>query len=290
MAQGQGLQQDVYRNQFAGVQKPGWGGSSSGNKGMVQSLADQTPYAHIGLPGGPPQNNVSQQDAPAGAAPTNQDAGGWTPPTGAIPGQLGQLPPNGYGTTNGPNGEVFYVPNGATFPAQNTQPPASTTPSTPQGGMAPTSAQVASNPSAWAGTSFDPSIRVGNEPAPTHNLSFIGTVGADGVNSSTAPEILAARQASLDAARPSGPPPGSVAIPGQPGNFMTPWGGTWGSRPANVDYDTWLKNGQDALRAGIRQQTPEAAAYLGSTVAGGRPVFSGNPTTEAGYLRAFGLA
>jgi hypothetical protein len=287
----QGLQQDIFRNQFGGVRKSAWGGKSSPADQQIPSnqfSGTSQPNQNIGLPGGPPQFNV--QDSPSGSAPTQQDApsGGsqWTPPAGAVPGQAGQLPPAGFNTTSGPDGAVFYVPDaGGSQPAP-----------------APTTAQVQQNPSAWAGTSFDPSRAISGMGSwnggaqPQHTLEFIGNVGSNGVNSSTAPEILAARQNSGGPGYDvNQPPPGSVPIPGQPGNYMTPSGATWntpGSTPnrSPAEYDAWLAAGQNALRAGIQNQTPEAANFLNSRLDSGGPVFSGNRNTESAYLRSFGLA
>jgi hypothetical protein len=132
---------------------------------------------------------------------------------------------------------------------------------------------------------YEPSTRAPRTDAPGPSggsLPFIGTVGPDGVNSSTAPEILEARQASLNAATPNGPPAGAVPIPGQPGMYVTASGASWGQRQ-NPNYDQWVQQGQAALR----QDTPEVRTYLDFLRSRGLPLGYGNQATERGYLQSY---
>lgn len=131
---------------------------------------------------------------------------------------------------------------------------------------------------------YEPSVNAPRVDTPTSSghLPFIGTIGPDGVNSSTAPAILEARQASLNTARPSGPPAGSVPIPGKPGMYVTATGAEWGERQ-NPDFDAWQLAGQNALR----QDTPEVRTYLNFLRERGLPLGYGNATTERAYLQSY---
>jgi hypothetical protein len=102
--------------------------------------------------------------------------------------------------------------------------------------------------------------------------------------------VLDAQAAGSGGGHSTGPPPGSVPIPGQPGAYVTRSGQTWGvGRPEGMDYDTWLKRNQDALKAAIQQQTPAATAYVQHMNANQLPIGYGNPQTETDYLPGIGL-
>ena len=148
-----GLQQDIYRNQYAGVSLPGWAGNYGPDPAGHQFSGTLQPWQNVGLPGGPP-HPVSSQDAPSGALPPGQDA---TPGNQVPGGSGGTWSAVGTPPATGPSGGGGTP--GGTPPAA---PPSTAPPVTPN--LAPTSAQVSANPSAYAGTSFDPALRISGVP------------------------------------------------------------------------------------------------------------------------------
>lgn len=170
MPTGRGLNQDVYHNRFGGVAgRTGWGGLSSPNnlpvggrtgqptnqdqQGSLSGSQDLTSHPNgSSMTVGPPDPSLYNQPMPTRQGSYESASVSWTPPSGSIRGTAGQLPPPGYNTASGPDGSVYWVPGNATPTPTPTSTP---TPSGPSS-LAPTTSQVQSNPSAWAGTSFDP--------------------------------------------------------------------------------------------------------------------------------------
>lgn len=136
------------------------GDSGSANMGYAAAVAQGVGGAR----------SRGDNPTPQPAAPTGPEAtrGSRT----EQPGQYGQLPPPGYATGSNAAGQPIWTPAASVAPgaarsrasgdAAPVQPQAPATPAAPPPlpAFAPTTAQVDANPSAYKGTSFDPSRHI----------------------------------------------------------------------------------------------------------------------------------
>ena len=132
----------------------------------------------------------------------------------------------------------------------------------------------ASSPSVQAQPVGDPFAQPANTLQPLGRPYGIGD---------TPPQwVLDAQAAGSGDRLPTGPPPGSVAMPGSPGQYVTTTGQTWGGGGAGTqDPQRFI----EALRSG----GPGVQAYLQHMRRIGKPLFSPNPQVEAGYMKLAGL-
>ena len=162
-----------------------------------------------------------------------------------------QQPPQ---TVITPGTPTVGPPDGSTPPGPSlgggNQPPE--TPSTPPPApppFAPTAAEVAANPGAWAGSSFDPQRTIWGAQGPpaTGGANSLPqgseNVGGVGMYTGANAPLDLTRFTPVQAPAPSGPPAGSVATRAA-GNYITPTGASWqeqgAGRQPNEEYYAYM--------------------------------------------------
>lgn len=153
-----------------------------------------------------------------------------------------QQPPQ---TVITPGTPVVGPPDGSTPPGASlgggNQPPAPP--------LAPTSAEVAANPNAWRGSSFDPQRTIWGAQGPpsTGGANSLPqgseNVGGVGMYTGANAPLDLTRFTPVQAPAPSGPPAGSRPT-NDPGIFITPTGASWqapgAGRQPNEDYYAYM--------------------------------------------------
>lgn len=127
-------------------------------------------------------------------------------------------------------------------PAATAPPPALSGPA-----LAPTSAEVAANPDAWRGTSFNSPLWGPQGPPATGGANSLPqgseNVGGVGMYTGANAPLDLTRFTPVQAPAPSGPPAGSTATLAA-GNYITPTGASWqapgAGRQENEDYYAYM--------------------------------------------------
>lgn len=145
-------------------------------------------------------------------------------------------------TVGPPDGSSFTPDGGGGGNEQ--QPPA---PPAPPPVLAPTAAQVAANPDAWRGTSFNSPLWGPQGPPATGGANSLPqgseNVGGVGIYTGANAPLDLTRFTPVQAPAPSGPPAGSRATLAA-GNYITPTGASWqeqgAGRQPNEDYYAYM--------------------------------------------------